>query len=292
LFALWPVFQAEAVWGVRHRDRTKPRRPVVLRAVLVCLMPPWRMALTDPRFGLIWVPRIGWQRPGRELFKRLELAFSGPMLVFAFLILPVLVLEYVQADRVKANPALRLGLDVGIAVIWMAFATEFVFKGSAHPKPWRFVTKHWLDAAIVILPMLEFLLTKWAEAAPIARLLRLTRAMSPEYLARMQQLYRLRGLATKGFHALLLLQAVARLIGYTPEKRLAGLEEKIEELEEDLADLRKDAEALREMVAARAAEKAAAEKAGGQNQPEAAAGGGTGVPSGEVATATNRPSGP
>lgn len=292
LLVLWPVFVLEAWWGVWRRDRSKPRRPVVLRALLVCLMPPWRMALTDPRFGLIWVPRIGWQPPGRVLFKRLDLAFGGPILVFAFLILPVLVLEYVADDEVRASPALRLALDIGVGVIWVAFATEFVFKGSAHPKPWRFVTTHWLDAAIVVLPMLEFVLHHWVEAAPVARLLRLGRAASPEYLARMQQLYRLRGLATKGWQALLVVQAAARLLGVTPEKRLTSLEEKIGEMEEDLADLRKDAEVLREMVAERAAARAAAAAAAGQNQPVAAAGGGTGEPSGEVATASRRPSGP
>src|SRR5688572_944207 len=52
LIALWPIFAVEAVWGVAHRDRTKRRGPVLLRAVLVCLMPPWRMALTDTRTGL------------------------------------------------------------------------------------------------------------------------------------------------------------------------------------------------------------------------------------------------
>ena len=130
----------------------------------------------DPRTGLIWIPRMGWRHPGKELFKRLELVFSGPMLLFAFLILPVLLLEYVRGEQVHANEALTLALDIGIAVIWMAFAVEFVFKASTHPKPFRFAQDHWLDAAIVVLPMLEFVLLKWVDAAPLARLLRLGRA--------------------------------------------------------------------------------------------------------------------
>src|SRR5438270_9581721 len=85
LALLWPVFVAEALWGLARRDRSQPRRPVLLRAVLVALLPPWRMALADTRTGLVWVPRIGWQRPGKELFKRLEQAFAGPMVLFAFL---------------------------------------------------------------------------------------------------------------------------------------------------------------------------------------------------------------
>ena len=77
LLALWPVFIVEAIWGVQWRDPSRPGRAVFLRAILVMIMPPWRMALADTRTGLIWIPRLGWQRPGKELFKRLELAFGA-----------------------------------------------------------------------------------------------------------------------------------------------------------------------------------------------------------------------
>jgi voltage-gated potassium channel len=251
LFGLWPVFVLEAAWGVYHRDRTRPRRPAIFSALLVSAMPPWRMAQPDPRTGLIWVPRIGWQQPGKALFKRLEKAFGGPMLLFAFLILPLLLVEYMRADVVKESPALALGLDVGIALVWIAFATEFVFKASAHPKPLRFARERWLDAAIVLLPMLEFVLTRWVDAAPLARLLKAGRALSPEQLARMQRLYRLQGLFTKAWHALMLLEAVNRLIGNTPEKRLAALEDRIAEAEEELSELRAEEAELRALIAAK-----------------------------------------
>ena len=255
LLALWPIFVLEAAWGVYRRDPTARRKPIVLRAALVALMPPWRMALADTRTGLIWVPRIGWQRPGKELFKRLELCFSGPMLLFAFLILPLLALEYVRSEQVHETPALALALDVGIAVVWVAFATEFIFKASAHPKPYTFAKERWLDVAIVVLPMLEFVLTKWIDAAPLARLLRAGRALSPEQIARMQRLYRLQGLATKAWHAVLLLEGVSRLLGFTPEKRLAQIEEQIADLEDQLKDLHEDANEMRTKIAAKAAER-------------------------------------
>jgi hypothetical protein len=282
---LWPIFVAEALWQLHARDRTKPRKPFIWRTVLVVLMPPWRMAMADSRTGLVWIPRMGWVAPGKDLFKRLDLVFSGPMLLFAFLILPLLIFEYVQSAEVKSNPAMALALDIGIAVIWVAFATEFIFKASVHPKPWQFAKERWLDVAIVVLPMLEYVLTKWVDAAPLARLLRLGRAISPEQIARMQRLYRLQGLATKAWHALLLLEGVARLLGQTPEKRLAKLEEKIAELEEELAELKKDAETVRALIPPAA-------EATAQNQPDAASGGRTGEPSGEVVIASNLPSGP
>lgn len=288
LALLWPVFVAEAIWGVCQRDRSKPRRPVLKRAILVMLMPPWRMALTDPRTGLMWIPRIGWQLPGKELFKRLDQAFAGPMVLFAFLILPVLGFEYVQREQMHELPALVLALDIGIAVIWVAFATEFIFKASAHPRPLRFAKERWLDVAIVVLPMLEFVLTKWVDAAPIARLLRAGRALNPEQIARMQRLYRMQGLATKAWHALLLLEGVARLLGQTPEKRLSKVEEKIADLQEEIKELEKDATYLRSRV--KAAELAAPVEA--QNQPETrldAAGSG---PAGTGVIASSRPSAP
>jgi hypothetical protein len=288
---LWPIFIAEAAWQFHRRNRAKPRRPFIWRTILVCLMPPWRMALVDSRTGLIWMPRMGWVQPGKELFKRIELVFSGPMLLFAFLILPVLILEYVKSDEVKSNAALALVLDIGIAVIWVAFATEFVFKASAHPKPFKFAKDRWLDVAIVVLPMLEFVLWKWADAAPLARLLRLSRAISPEQLARMQRLYRLQGLATKAWHALLLFEGLARLLGQTPEKRLAKLEDRITELEEELAEVKKDAAIVRALIPSceETTEEAVASV---QNQPDAASGGRGGEPSGEMATASSLPSTP
>ncbi len=248
LAGLWPIFAAEVLWGLWQRDRRCPLRPVLLQTLLILLVPPLRMGWIDPRFCQMWVPRIGWSPPGRNLFKRLERAFAVPMVLFAFLILPVLLVEYLQAEQVKENAALALALDIGVAVIWIAFATEFILKASAHPRPLVFAKDRWLDAAIVILPMLEFLLTKWVDAAPLARLVRLGRALSPEQIARMKQLYRLRGLATKAFHALLLIEGVGRLLGQTPEKRLARIQQRIEELQEEIAELEAEAEEWRTLI--------------------------------------------
>jgi hypothetical protein len=251
LVALWPVFIVDVMWGLWHRGPDVPRRSAILRAALVILMPPWRMALPDPRTGLVWIPRVGWQEPGKELFKRMERAFGGPMLLFAFLILPILAFEYVKSEQLREIPALSLALDIGIAVVWMAFATEFVFKASVHPKPFVFAKERWLDVAIVVIPMLEFVLTQWANAAMVSRLFRLGRALSPEQIARMQRLYRLQGLATKAWHAVLLLEGVSRLLGFTPEKRLAQLEEKIADLEEQLKEARVEADEIRAKIAAK-----------------------------------------
>jgi len=167
------------------------------------------------------------------------------MLVFAVLILPVLALEFVRADDVRASPALALTVHAGVAVIWVAFATEFAVKVSASRRPFVYSKERWLDLAIVLLPVLEFALSTLADAAPVARLLRLTRAVAPEQLARMGQLYRLRGLLMKAWRAVLVLRLVAKLTGNTPAKQLRTLEAQIAEAEAALADLRGQADELR-----------------------------------------------
>lgn len=246
---LWPVIAVDVVIGVLRRDRSRPRGPVLRQALLVLLLPPYRMGMTDPRTGMIWLPRIGWQIRGKELYKRLDRAFSGPMLIFAFLILPVLGMEYFQAEQVRTHPYFALALHASIAVIWVAFALELILDTSVSHKPMAHLRDRWLDVAIVVLPMLEFILTRWVDAAPIARLLRLGRALSPEQISRMQQLYRLRGLIGKAWQAFMLMGGLGRLIGERPEKQLKRIEEQIAAMEEEIAELRQQAEEIKRSMA-------------------------------------------
>jgi hypothetical protein len=248
LVAIWPVFVGEAAVGILARDRSKPLRPALTRAIVVALFPPYRMGTPDPRTGLVWLPRLGWQVPGKPLQKRLEAAFGGPLLVFAFLILPMLAVEYFWVEEVRSRPALALALHIGVSVIWVGFALEFILESSVAPNPFRYACDRWLDLAIVILPMLEFVLTKWVDAAPIARLLRLGPALSPDQLARHHQLYRLRGMMGKAWQAFLLLGGVHRLFGAKPEKRILQIEAQIADLEEQIAELRQRADNLRATV--------------------------------------------
>ena len=249
VIGLWPVFAVEAVVGVFHKSPARAWGPVIGRAILILFFPPYRIGRTHPRTGLAWFPRIGWVAPSKETYTRIDRAFSTPMLFVALLILPVLVLEFTQAELVKQSPGLSLAMDIGVAVIWVAFALEFLMESSVTPKTGKFLKERWLDAAIVVLPMLEFALTRLVDAAPLARLLRLGRALSPEQLARMQRLYRLRGLLMKAWAAFLLLGGMNRLFGQAAQKRLRVVEERMAELEAELTELRKEADELRAKVA-------------------------------------------
>ncbi len=173
------------------------------------------------------------------------------MLVAAFLILPVLALEQYRRDLVRHSPTLTLSLHVGAAAIWTAFAAELVVKASAARHTLGYFKERWLDVAIVLLPLTEFALTHWVDAAPAARLLRLGKALTApqRQVGALNKAYRLRGLMMKAWQAFLLLEGVSRLTGATPAKRLRKLEERIEAAEEALAELRAEAEELRKRAA-------------------------------------------
>jgi hypothetical protein len=246
LLGLWPVIALETWIAVLIRDRAvRPLRSTVARAIWITLAPPLRMGMPCPFTGKLWLPGWGWCERGKALEDRLDRAFHKPMLVFAVLILPVLALEFTRVEEVRTNHSLALVLHISVAIIWVAFAVEFAVKVSAARRPLRYCKERWIDLAIVGLPMLEFALTSVADAAPIARLLRATRAVAPEQLARMGQMYRLRGLLTKGWRAVLMLRLLAKLTGNTPQKQLRKLEEQIADAEASLAELKAQAEALR-----------------------------------------------
>lgn len=246
LAGLWPIFVGEAISAYLRRLGTVSRRTALLRILLVLAAPPFRMAWLNPATNAIWFPRLGWRVPGKPLLKTLDRIFGGPMLLFAFLILPVLLIETYQSERVKDVPEFAFALHVGTAMIWVAFAVEFVMKVSAAPNWLNYLKERWLDLAIVALPTLEFVLTHWVDAAPLARLFRLSRAISPTQIGAINKAYRLRGLMMKGWHAFLLLEGLGRILGNTPEKRLRRVENQIVELEEQLAELKAEAEVLRQ----------------------------------------------
>jgi len=254
LLALWPVMALEAAIAFVHRDRSRRRWPAMVRVLAVILFPPARMGMVHPVAGKIWLPGLGWQFEGKGLLRRLDRAFGLPLLIFALLILPILVIEYVWAETVEDSPAFELVLNVCMALIWVAFAAEFIIKLEASGHPLKYAKEKWLDAAIVLLPTLEFALFWWSSASPLARLLRTTRAIAPDQLARMGRVYRLRGLLMKGWHARLALELFARIVGDNPQKRLARLDERIALAKGELDELAAEAEVLRRVLAIQHAE--------------------------------------
>src|SRR5262249_41054071 len=151
---------------------------------LICLLPPLRMGAPGvTRPGEVWLPFVGWRPVGKELRQRLERFFSLPMIGIALLTLPLLAVEYFYEQEIKENPLLALLLQVGVSVIWVAFAFELVLMVSVAQRKGRFLLEHWIDVLIVVLPFVAFL--------PFLRLLRVGRVLALEEVARVGRAYRM-----------------------------------------------------------------------------------------------------
>jgi voltage-gated potassium channel len=184
---------------------------------------------------------FGWQQANRSLRERMERLFSVPMIFVALLILPILAVEHYFARMVEPHDHLWLVLliDGCTALIWIAFAAEFIVMLSVADSKLKYCKSHWLDLAIIILPLISF-----------ARALRLARTMRLGQIGRMSRLYRLRGLAMRGYRAVLMLELLQRLIRRSPEKQLQALRQVLAEREAEIEELRRTIAQLELQVAA------------------------------------------
>jgi hypothetical protein len=244
LSVLWVVFLLEAGLQFRLRDRQRPAWKPLVAAVACCLLPPLRMGFRSKvRLNHVWLPGLGWQEINSRLRRTLERVFSIPMIFFALLVLPLLALEYFEAEKIRAEPILALWLDIGTSVIWLAFAVELILMVAVSDRPWRYGFLHWIDVAIVVLPAVELL--------PLFRLLRLGRILRLEELLRWGRLARLQALVSHGWRAFLLLQIVQRLTGGSLERQLKQHQDLLQAKEEEVADLRREIKDLEARIAQR-----------------------------------------
>ena len=246
LFLLWPVFWLEFFYSKRLTGPPSSIKHGEYFRLVACLIPPLRIAAPSAAFGgKIWLPNWGWQLPGKDLHERLERAFGKPMLIIAMLILPVLLIEFGLQSLVEANRWLQVLLHLCTGFIWCAFTAEFLIMLSATDKRFTYVKTHWIDLAIILLPLISFLRS--------LRVLRLARLAKVQKLAKMGRVFRVRGLAMKAMRALMLFGFINRLLGITPEKRLAKLRLLHKEETEELADLQQEIDELEaEMIASSA----------------------------------------
>ncbi|MBY0527454.1 MAG: hypothetical protein K2R98_28920 [Gemmataceae bacterium] len=223
LLFLWPLFLVEAVLRASLLSPAERSIKNIAWTLVPALLPPLRMAVQGVRRpGQMWLPGLGWQVVDYDLRKTLELFFSVPMIFMALLILPVLAIEYYRQnwlEPMESEPLLRAFLDICISVIWIAFTAEFIIRMAVADSRWQYALAHWLDLAVVVLPMVEFL--------PFLRVIRLTA------LTQLSRYYRIYGVAGKGWRAFLVLEVLQRLTRHSAVARLEGeLEAKLEEAQE------------------------------------------------------------
>ncbi|MGQ9650147.1 MAG: hypothetical protein ACUVXJ_08550 [Phycisphaerae bacterium] len=134
----------------------------------------------------IFIPVYGWLEVDDTHRARVGHYFHAPMLILALLVLPILLIEWSYGNRIQAaHPAARWAICVSGAIIWLAFLVEFIIKVSIAESRRRYVTKNWLDIAIVALPLL--------------RPLRALRVIRTAEVARVSRLFTIRGAIMKMF---------------------------------------------------------------------------------------------
>ena len=227
-----------------------------LASVAQMLCPPLRLAAPNLEMeGQVWLPALGWQRPGRKLFKRLQNRFSRPMLFFALLILPVLLIEFGLRSVVEQNEWLRLTLHVCTGVIWCAFAVEFIVLLNVSDRKFDFVKKHWIDLAIILLPIVMFLRSLRA-----LQVLRVSKFAKLQQLTNLSRVYRVRGVAMKALRALMMLEIVGRVIPVSLQRKLRRLQREMRDKKEDMEELQSEIEKVKAQIALEEAEKAKLEE--------------------------------
>lgn len=222
LAILHPLFFAEALWNVAVR-KTKRWKPQLASA----LFPPLRLASRDAKTqSWIWMPVTGWHAVDEDLQERIERHFSIPMIAIALLMIPMLAAEYFWSDQIAADIRLAATVDTLTLAIWMAFTFEFIVMISVVERKFEYCRAHWIDIAVICLPLVAFL-----RAGRLGRLLRL------QQLSRTARVYRLRGLATRAWRGLLVLNLVDRVMRTRPEMHLRRLRRQLEIKEEEVRQL-------------------------------------------------------
>lgn len=233
LLMLWPIFWWDVI---QLRRKNSELSWLTYSQALLPILRLGRRTGTPPQ---IWLPRLGWRTVNQELQRDLEDLLNQPMLAISLLVLPVILVEYLLAETIQNHLWMSRTIQGATAVIWWAFTIEFVLMVSVTNKKLAYCKQHWIDLAIIMLPLLAFL-----------RALRLGRLLRLQSLGKTARMYKLRGVAMRGYRALLVIDLIQRLILGGPEKRLQRLRHRLAEQEAHLQVLRSEIAELEAELAA------------------------------------------
>lgn len=237
LLLIWAVIILEALHGVLYAPDSF--KQAGLRCLLICLIPPLRMAIaTSWPADRIWLPKINWRQCDQDFFTELEFRFTVPMLIVTLLILPVMAVELFMVKQVQESLLLALSLHHITAFIWAAFATEFIILVSVSRKKLDYCKQNWINIVIIILPLIGFL-----------RSLRLFRMVKIAKAGKLARAYRLRGLLVRAQRLAILFNLIERLLYRKPEKHLAALREREQKKLDELAELQEKIRELEKIIA-------------------------------------------
>jgi hypothetical protein len=233
LLSLWAGIGIEALAGLfLAKDRWQAR---LRRLVLTVLIPPLRMTTaTSTPDGWLWIPGVGWRATGPATSTKLEGKLAVPMLVLTLLVLPVLGVEMGAGEALETRPRLATAVHLATSLIWIGFTAEFLWMISATPQKLLYCQKHWINLAIILLPLVAFL-----RALSALRFLR---------AGKLLRAYRLRTLQSRIWQLMLAFNLFERFQQRNPKKYCASLEKKIAEMETELSRLKEKLETFRDKV--------------------------------------------
>lgn len=241
LIAVYPMFLLEPIahWliGSGH----------LKQHIFYVLIPVLRLGGRDHTTGdKIWLPRRGWRLVGKQLVAQLVRAFSGPMIVIALLVLPVVLIDIFWTKSLLAHPGWMLIIHAVTGFIWMAFVIEFVIVVSVVEKRLAYCRKNWIDVAVILLPLLAFM-----RAVRLGQLLRL------QQISRTARIYRIRGLLIRAWRAIVTLEVIDMFLRRDPSHRLERLQEQLAEKEFELQAIKAEIAEVEILVAEQEAEQEA-----------------------------------
>ncbi|MHC4969821.1 MAG: ion transporter [Planctomycetota bacterium] len=114
---------------------------------------PHGTALPPPAPGVRHVPvaLVGIVISDDDLRQRVDRFFHWPMIVLALAILPLLAIEVYRSP----HGPLQWAIEIGFAVIWLAFVIEFVIKITIAECRLEYIRRNWLDIVIILVPLLR-----------------------------------------------------------------------------------------------------------------------------------------
>lgn len=229
------------LWGVLIFEfwlHAKSKSKQLKQHLKMCLFPPLRLGARDHVTGTtVWIPGMGWRIAGDDLASEIERKLSYAMIAIAMLVLPLLAVEFFYTEQIQNNRTFGLVIQLAQAFIWFAFASEFLLMISLVTKRLRFVKKHWLDLAIICLPMIAFM-----------RVFRLSSAARLSRLTKTARVFRVRGLAMRAWRAILILQIVDRIINRDPEQKILLLKDQIKEKKLEIESLEAEIQRLEKRI--------------------------------------------
>lgn len=194
-----------------------------------CILPPLRLMHRDVKTRRqVWLPRAGWIRVHPEEFYRVQNVLGMPLMVVSLAILPLAAADFLIP--IEQQPTwLKFLVNVSTGCVWFAFAAEFFVMLSLTNRKVGYITAHWLDLAIIVLPLMMFV-----HASAIGGLLRL------QQFTKLGRVYRLRNIGMRMSRTLMLTSAVRRMMSSASHRRLIQLEEEFADRIYHLKKLRQE----------------------------------------------------